>query len=86
MLTKGSHIAALAQFELVSAMETSLVKELISDDEGAFSERFILRTAARNYSTVAVGKSGCGRRNSRLGCLALGGRQGVGTDAVRVNR
>lgn len=40
MLKKGRHIAALAQFELVSAMETSLVKELISDDEGAAAARF----------------------------------------------
>ena len=40
MLTKGSHIAALAQFELVSAMETNLARELISGDEGAAAARF----------------------------------------------
>ena len=48
MLTKGIHIARQACFKLVSAMETSLAQDLMSDEEWAFFERFILTVRAPN--------------------------------------
>lgn len=48
MLTKGIHIARQACFKLVSAMETSLARDLMSDEEWAFFERFILTVRAPN--------------------------------------
>ena len=48
MLTKGIHTRASTCFKLVSAMEISLPRNLMSDDEWSLFEYFILAIRARN--------------------------------------
>ena len=48
MLTKGIHTGASTCFKLVSAMEISLPRNLMSDDEWSLFEYFILAIRARN--------------------------------------
>jgi hypothetical protein len=48
VLAKGIHAAQQARFKLVSAMETSLARDLMSDEEWAFFKRFILIVRAPN--------------------------------------
>lgn len=61
MLTKAIHMGRRELFKLTSAMEFSLARDLISDEEWVFFERFILTIHAPN-----------GRKPSDH-CLALEG-------------